>query len=262
MKPVHVVGSLAGHAVLLLALGLVSLALSQPTPPPPDTIRISFGQLPPAAGGRRPSLDKPTDQPDIEPVSKPREPAKPKDIPKPKDDANPAKPARPKPAEPVKPLTRAQSQKAPAKAAPTVARPGASVPEADSTAQPAAAGDQTTDAGSGPLAQQIGAGGSVQARGDAGAGDSYLGLVQSKIGRRWQPNAASTAGRPLLQSTVGFRIGARGEVLEPTIVESSGLSVFDREALRAVVDSHPLPPPPARFRADGLNIQFTFTYRP
>ncbi len=85
--------------------------------------------------------------------------------------------------------------------------------------------------------------------------------MQSKIGRRWQPSAASTQGRAVLEAIVSFRIGANGEILEPTIFQASGLSVYDREALRAVVEANPLPPPPLRFRAAGLKIQFSFTYR-
>jgi protein TonB len=267
VKPAHLIASFFGHLVFLVLLGMASTLLKQTPPPPPDTIRISFGELPRSGGARRreakqaqispvPAVqEEPKPAP---PVVKPKEVPKAKDEPKPKE--TPKAPAA-KPTEAVKPVTKGQAEKAPEKLvpAPTPGAPGATgtAPAGAKEAVPAPGGA----AAEGPGPQSLGGGASVQAWGDLGAGDSYLGLVQSKIGRRWQPSAASTQGRAVLEAIVSFRISASGEIQEPTIFQASGLSVYDREALRAVVEANPLPPPPVRFRAAGLSIQFSFTYR-
>jgi protein TonB len=103
---------------------------------------------------------------------------------------------------------------------------------------------------------------SVQMSAPEGVDDYYLGLVQRKIGRRWEPTEASVRGQRNVRAIVAFRIGPGGEILVPTVVESSGLSVFDRQALRAVMSANPLPTPPPRFRRTGLNIRFSFIYNP
>jgi protein TonB len=111
--------------------------------------------------------------------------------------------------------------------------------------------------------EQVGMGAAVQASAtEEGVDDFYLGLVQRKIGRRWQPSAASARGQAGVSTVVTFRIGPEGEVIAPIVRESSGLSVFDRQALRAVVDSAPLPAPPPRFSRSGLQIHFRFVYNP
>ncbi len=265
MKPAHLIASFFGHLVFLVMLGMASTLLKQTPPPPPDTIRISFGELPRSGGARRREARQaqisPTPAPQeapkpAPPLVKPKAEPKPKEAPK----AEPKAPAA-KPTEAVKPVTKGQAEKAPEKLvpAPTPGAPGATgtAPAGAKEAVPTPGGAATE----GPGPQSLGGGASVQAWGDLGAGDSYLGLVQSKIGRRWQPSAASTQGRAVLEAIVSFRISASGEIQEPTIFQASGLSVYDREALRAVVEANPLPPPPARFRAAGLSIQFSFTYR-
>jgi TonB family protein len=265
VKPAHLIASFFGHLVFLVLLGMASTLLKQTPPPPPDTIRISFGELPRSGGARRrearqaqisPAPAAKEEPKPAPPVVKPKGEPKPKEAPK----AEPKPPAA-KPAEAVKPVTKGQAEKAPEKLvpAPSPGAPGATgtAPAGAKEALPAPGGASAE----GPGPQSLGGGASVQAWGDLGAGDSYLGLVQSKIGRRWQPSAASTQGRAVLEAIVSFRISASGEILEPAIFQASGLSVYDREALRAVVEANPLPPPPARFRAAGLSIQFSFTYR-
>ncbi|MBM4116497.1 TonB family protein [bacterium] len=267
MKPAHLIASFFGHLVFLVLLGTATSVFKQAPPPPPDTIRISFGELPHAGGRRRAGRGaEVSPAPREEPKPKPAVPvAKPKETPKPapktpaKETPKEApKPVATKASEAVKPVTKAEATKAPEKIVPPpgVAGGTGTAPTGVKESVPAPG-----TAEEGPGAQSVGMGGSVQARGDLGAGDSYLGLVQSKIGRRWQPSASSTAGRAVLEAIVAFRISADGEIESPEIFQSSGLSVFDREALRAVVEANPLPAPPVRFRSAGLSIQFSFTYR-
>jgi TonB family protein len=103
-------------------------------------------------------------------------------------------------------------------------------------------------------------GGTVQASSRDGVSDFYLARVQQKIGRRWRPTPGATAGRGKAECLVHFRIGPGGEVIAPTVARSSGLSVFDRQAIRAVLESSPLPEVPPRFARSGLEIRFRFSY--
>ncbi len=111
-------------------------------------------------------------------------------------------------------------------------------------------------------AEEVVAGGTVQASATEGVEDAYLRLVQQKIGRRWEVVPAYARGRSHVETVISFRIGADGRVLDPTVKVSSGLSVFDRQAQRAVLDASPLPRPPARFGDEGIRINFSFVYNP
>jgi TonB family protein len=98
----------------------------------------------------------------------------------------------------------------------------------------------------------------VQVEKQEGLPDYYLALMQNKINRRWEPSAARTRGGAQAQCSIRFRVSGAGEILEPRVAESSGLSVFDREALSAVIASSPLPPPPAGSRVTELPITVRF----
>ncbi len=286
MKSSHVIASLVGHALLLLFMGFTAAALRSDEGPNPGTIQVSFGELP-RPGDReeipeiaeieaQPIVDEAEPEPEPQPI--------PEDSPLPAndeplimedsevvDESTPPPPPTPElPA--VKPVSQSESepelQPEPQAELPLDDLPPLTEPDSrsdlhalDETEQ---ADEETQDPEPQPSAErkpEPPRGASVKASGSAGAGDAYLGLVQSKIGRRWHPSAASTAGRPSLEAVVSFRIGSRGQVLTPELFKSSGLSIFDRSALRAVMESNPLPPPPTRFREAGLDIQFTFTYR-
>ncbi len=103
-------------------------------------------------------------------------------------------------------------------------------------------------------------GAAVQASSNDGVSDFYLSRIQQKIGRRWRPSPASTSGQQSAECLIHFRIGPGGEVIGPSVARSSGLSVFDRQALRAVLESGPLPAVPPRFASTGLEIRFLFRY--
>lgn len=91
-----------------------------------------------------------------------------------------------------------------------------------------------------------------------GMPDYYLALMQNKINRRWDPSAARTRGGTQALCMIRFRVSRAGEILEPRVEESSGFSVFDREALSAVIAASPLPTPPAGSRVTELPITVRF----
>ena len=86
----------------------------------------------------------------------------------------------------------------------------------------------------------------VQVKGPEGIPDYYVMLMQRKINARWAASAARRRGSREAFCVVRFRIDRAGQIVEPRIIQSSGFSVFDREALHAITASSPLPPPPAR----------------
>lgn len=107
--------------------------------------------------------------------------------------------------------------------------------------------------------EALGSGREVGVQSDSGVDDGYLTRVQRKIGRRWQPTPASALGKPRVLTIVSFRVRPDGTIENPRVSEPSGLSVFDRQALRAVMDASPLPKLPPRF-GDSISINFRFEY--
>ena len=83
----------------------------------------------------------------------------------------------------------------------------------------------------------------------------YLHQVQSKISERWEGSAR--AGD---QPQVVFEIGRDGKVTGLKVEKSSGNSLYDQAAIRAITDATPLPPLPADFKDAFLRVHLGFNY--
>lgn len=70
--------------------------------------------------------------------------------------------------------------------------------------------------------------------------DKYKAAIRQKVERNWARPSGSRKG---LQCTVRVRLIPGGEVLEATVVKSSGDATFDRSVENAVRKSSPLPLP-------------------
>jgi TonB family protein len=104
---------------------------------------------------------------------------------------------------------------------------------------------------------------SMRMRAPEGMVDYYYGILRSKIARRWNPSSSSARGRRGVEAVISFRVGAGGSILDVTVIESSGLSHFDRLCERAVLAADPLPKPPARYlQAGSLPIELIFSLNP
>jgi len=258
-----VVGSLAGHVGITLLFSILGAAFLSP-PPPLQLVRVNLQtlEMPQRTEVRPdPPAVEETVQPEPEPIVEESEP-----VPPPPEEVSTRLPT---PA----PDTDAGVQEevsvtpeltAPDFELPREAQPNAEVdpedvdflePEAVQVPRPEAAA-----AVSAPEPEQVAEGATVQASASEGVDDTYLRLVQQKIGRRWRPTDASTRGLREVSCIVSFRIGPAGEVIAPTVTTSSGLSVFDRRAIASVERSAPLPAPPSRFGSSGLEIDFLFSY--
>ena len=72
------------------------------------------------------------------------------------------------------------------------------------------------------------------------AADKYKAVIRQKVSRNWSRPSGSESG---LQCVVRVRLVPGGEVLQATVVRSSGNSVFDRSVENAVFKASPLPLP-------------------
>jgi len=89
----------------------------------------------------------------------------------------------------------------------------------------------------------------------------YLTLIEGRISRHWNPRQLGFRDRAERTCKVHFFIERSGAISRVTLVQGSGVQLFDREALRAVQAAHPLPKLPAKFAARSLGVTFYFTLR-
>ena len=89
----------------------------------------------------------------------------------------------------------------------------------------------------------------------------YLNLVEGRISRNWNPRQLGFRDSSERSCAVHFFIERGGAVTRVTIIQNSGVSLFDREAVRAVQTAHPLPPLPTKFASRSLGVTIVFTLR-
>lgn len=80
----------------------------------------------------------------------------------------------------------------------------------------------------------------------------YLEQLVRKVERNWRPSSNT------LSATIHFRIDAGGRIQDVKVHESSGNSLFDMAARRAVEAASPLPPLPDEYQGDWLGVYFVF----
>jgi len=88
----------------------------------------------------------------------------------------------------------------------------------------------------------------------------YLVGLQAKVASNWFPPGSLGAPGEVLRTTVHFRVMDDGTIVNARIENSSGVSYFDRCALRAILLSSPLAPLPAAFEEDELGVHFEFSH--
>jgi protein TonB len=86
----------------------------------------------------------------------------------------------------------------------------------------------------------------------------YLNRVEGIIARNWNPRQLGFREGSSRSAVVHFVVRRGGQVSQVELVRGSGVSLFDREALRAVQASR-LPPLPAKFSHPALGVTFVFT---
>jgi protein TonB len=84
----------------------------------------------------------------------------------------------------------------------------------------------------------------------------YLQQIQRKVSERWR---APGTGAPQSQRTVVlFEILRDGRIKDPMVEQTSGDSLYDQSALRAIMEASPFPPLPQEFKASSLRVHFGF----
>lgn len=192
----------------------------------------------------------------------------------------PAQPAPPAPAETRVPMTRPappppvpavvppkkasagetlfgrSQQPAAPSAAPTTVQPPAQTktPPAPVTKAPPVSSPSEGAAG-GPIGVPgVGQAGILSLEGGPFPFNDYLERMIGLVGRRWQRPAIGSEP----SATVYFIIERNGRIREAQIEESSGIGAFDRAALRAVLESSPLPPLPNNYGGNWLGVHLAF----
>jgi TonB family protein len=90
----------------------------------------------------------------------------------------------------------------------------------------------------------------------------YLSEAASKVQAKWfevWPSAANAG--PERRVVIEAGVNRDGTVVKLVIASAAGLQPLDRAAVAAISAVLPLPPMPADFRGDRINVQFTFVYR-
>lgn len=230
--PAGVILSIAAHLAIVVGSFLVAvLAPAKPLLNVADGIAVP---LPPGGGGQ-PNAEPPAPAPEVPAATPAPEPPKP---------------------EPVKPQVIKPPKEAPKKGLPEPdAKPSKKKPTP--TPAPARAGGVAGGTGTSkdPVGIGIGPPGPGVPEGTDLLGDWYLAGVKRKIYSLWVQQI-----RPEFQQAVAvsFTILADGSVTDVNVVESSGITLIDRAAQRAVISSAPFGPLPKTYGTDRYTIQAVF----
>jgi|SRR5687768_10753930 len=82
----------------------------------------------------------------------------------------------------------------------------------------------------------------------------YLDRMKTLVGARWIRPQVAAGGK----TVVYFRIQRDGTIRDAAIETPSGNGTFDRAALRAVLETSPLPPLPFGYSGNYLGVHLTF----
>ncbi|HEV8376665.1 MAG TPA: TonB family protein [Candidatus Polarisedimenticolia bacterium] len=234
----------------------------------PEIYSVNLVSLPAGSPGPREA------SPPAAKVSPPAPPApKPAPAPPPKAKPQPAikipmkvSPKALKPKVAPKPVPSTKPKARETKAEPTSAREeSAETPEPPRAQKAGTGGD---GAGSAPSGSLGGQGSGTGGGGSGGIVDDpafqfgwYVSNIQAIVSRNWsQPLKPEITGS--LVAVVHFRIHKDGRVDEIVLERTSGDSVLDRSAVRALQDSSPLPPLPFQWSKESIGFRFEFEIHP
>lgn len=171
--------------------------------------------------------------------------------PPPKPQPKPAAP--PKPAPDAIPLKSRSPQRTPA---PQQERKYSSVPDP----KPNQVYSRTGQALTSPMFSQAPGGGGVGSGSTSPFGNRfgwYEQLLRERVARNWRSQELDA--RIQTKVAVTFEILRNGTVRNARVSQSSGNFAMDQSALRAILQSSPLPELPREFERDSANIEFWFS---
>ena len=86
----------------------------------------------------------------------------------------------------------------------------------------------------------------------------YIAVVKDRVYSRWNPPSTFVLGGRKSGAVATFRIMKNGQVLQISLKESSGHRLFDQSAMAALTTLKGLPPLPADFKEDHLDVVMRF----
>ncbi|MBM3773704.1 MAG: TonB C-terminal domain-containing protein, partial [Acidobacteria bacterium] len=114
-----------------------------------------------------------------------------------------------------------------------------------------------------PMIGQAGAGG-IGVGGGTPLGARYgyyVDLLRQRVGQKWRTGDVDARIQVLPPAVITFTILRDGSVRQVRLVQSSGNSILDFSAQRAIADASPFPPLPAGYERDEARIEFHFQLR-
>jgi protein TonB len=263
--PTAVAVSIIGHVAFFAALAgmLMWTTLNRPklyvVNLVPAVAAVGVATAPPAPSSpvRAPAPAPPARNPAPEPPPAPKAPA-PREVARlpeptwspPRLPALPARPTLPRPGE--KELPPMASPRVTSAPTTTTARPDKTDRPADPRPAPSATLGQPTGSPSGVGALSLDASDFPYAW--------YLRQVLQKVQGEWQRQNRTT--EPDQKPHILVEIQRDGSIRMPEIQQTSGNTVYDQAALRAVFDASPFPPLPQDWSKPSLRVMFRFDLTP
>ena len=85
----------------------------------------------------------------------------------------------------------------------------------------------------------------------------YINEMHKQISAKWNPPAVNKDGEVIVK----FSILKNGRIKGAEITKSSGDSMIDESALKALEKASPLPPLPLSYSKDEISVNFSFNLR-
>ncbi len=229
-----------------------------------------FPESPPAAQSRQPANDQPMANPEPVAVPAPSRPQPYRRAPRLDDIVIPDLISR------IEPTTIPQSTlrdrasdlikpiEPPRPMARVVPRTARTVPATTTTATATRTEGASGAASPAPAMDGIPAKG-VVAMGPIGAGGIifphswYVAIVQNTVYQNWKIPSRLSSASPSTRSTVSFRIRRNGTLSDVVLRGSSGYTLMDRSAVEAVRSITTLPPLPADYKEEFLDVVVYFS---
>jgi TonB family protein len=89
----------------------------------------------------------------------------------------------------------------------------------------------------------------------------YVTAIRSRISSNWLKGTVDPTVQVAPRVYVVFEINRDGQLVNAQVTQPSGIASLDRSALRAVLDSNPMPALPADYRGSSVAVEFWFEFR-
>lgn len=95
----------------------------------------------------------------------------------------------------------------------------------------------------------------------AGRFPQYVEAVRNRISSNWLQSSVDPSLRWAPRAVATFQTLRDGSIVNVQLVRSSGNASVDRSAIRAILDSNPLPRLPPEYYGSNVSVEFWFDFR-